>query len=51
MLILETLDGETVEHMIETAPQRLAIADVAHLGVQLCSAIGYLHAAAFCTWT
>jgi serine/threonine protein kinase len=42
-LILETLDGETVDHMIETAPRRLAIADVAHLGQQLCSAIGYLH--------
>ena len=46
-LILETLDGETAEHMIETAPQRLAIADVAHLGVQLCSAIGYLHSRGF----
>jgi serine/threonine protein kinase len=47
VLILETLDGETAEHMIETAPQRLAIADVAHLGVQLCSAIGYLHSRGF----
>jgi eukaryotic-like serine/threonine-protein kinase len=47
VLILETLDGETVEHMIETAPRRLAIADVAHLGLQLCSAIGYLHGHGF----
>ncbi len=43
VLVLETLDGETVEHMIETATRRLAIADVAHLGLQLCSAIQYLH--------
>ena len=43
VLILETLGGETVEHMIHSAPRRLAIADVAHLGLQLCSAIGYLH--------
>jgi serine/threonine protein kinase len=46
-LILETLDGETVEHMIEAAPRRLAIADVAHLGLHLCSAIGYLHGQGF----
>jgi serine/threonine protein kinase len=43
VLILETLGGETVEHMIQSAPRRLAIADVALLGLQLCSAIGYLH--------
>ncbi|HSD23343.1 MAG TPA: serine/threonine-protein kinase [Solirubrobacterales bacterium] len=46
-LILETLGGETVEHMIEAASRRLAIADVAHLGVQLCSAVGYLHGRGF----
>jgi eukaryotic-like serine/threonine-protein kinase len=43
VLILETLGGETLEHMVQSGPRRLAIADVAHLGVQLCSAIGYLH--------
>jgi eukaryotic-like serine/threonine-protein kinase len=43
VLVLETLGGETVEHMIHSAPRRLAIADVAHLGLQICSAIGYLH--------
>jgi serine/threonine protein kinase len=43
VLVLETLDGETVEHMVETAPRRLAVADVAQLGLQLCSAIRYLH--------
>jgi serine/threonine protein kinase len=42
-LILETLSGETAEHMVQSAPRRLAIADVAHLGLQICSAIGYLH--------
>ena len=43
MLILETIGGETVEHMAESAARRMASADVAHLGVHLCSAIGYLH--------
>jgi serine/threonine protein kinase len=43
VVILETLGGETVEHMIRSAPRRLAIADVAHLGLQICSAAGYLH--------
>lgn len=42
-LVLETLGGETVERLIERSARRLAIADVAHLGLQLCSAIGYLH--------
>lgn len=46
-LILETLAGETLEHRIETAPRRLAIADVAHLGLHLCSGIGYLHGRGF----
>ena len=43
VLILETLGGETAEHMIQSARRRLAIADVAHLGLQICSAVGYLH--------
>jgi eukaryotic-like serine/threonine-protein kinase len=43
VLVMETLGGETVEHMIHSAPRRLAMADVAHLGLQICSAIGYLH--------
>jgi eukaryotic-like serine/threonine-protein kinase len=47
VLILETLGGETAEHMIEKSRRRLAIVDVAHLGVQLCSAIGYLHGTGF----
>lgn len=47
VLILETLGGETAEHMIQSAPRRLAIADVAHLGLQICSSIGYLHGRGF----
>jgi serine/threonine protein kinase len=47
VLILETLDGETVEHLIHGGPRRPAIADAAHLGLQLCSAIGYLHRRGF----
>jgi serine/threonine protein kinase len=42
-LVLETLDGETVEHMVEASPRPLVVADVAHLGLQLCSALHYLH--------
>ncbi len=43
VLILETLPGQTLAHMIETARRRLSVADIAELGLQLCSAIGYLH--------
>lgn len=43
-VIIELLTGETLGHMIASAPRgRLAIGDVCHLGLQLCSAIGYLH--------
>ena len=47
VLVLETLGGETVEYLIHSAPRRLSIADIAHLGLQLCSAIGYLHGHGF----
>jgi len=43
LVILETLTGETVGHMIETRPRRLPVADVALLGVQVAAALGYLH--------
>jgi serine/threonine protein kinase len=46
LLVLETLTGETLDHMI-CGPRRLALADVATLGMQLCSAIGYLHRKGF----
>jgi eukaryotic-like serine/threonine-protein kinase len=43
VLVLETLDGQTLEHMVKTVRRRLAVADVAHLGLQLSSAVRYLH--------
>ena len=42
-LILETLTGETLEHMIETRQRRLALKSISVLGIQLCSAMHYLH--------
>jgi eukaryotic-like serine/threonine-protein kinase len=46
-LILETLGGETAEHMVHSSLRRLGIADIAHLGLQICSAIGYLHGSGY----
>jgi eukaryotic-like serine/threonine-protein kinase len=43
ILILETIDGETVEHMVEQRRQRLPAVDVAYLGLHLCSAVQFLH--------
>jgi eukaryotic-like serine/threonine-protein kinase len=43
VLILETLTGVTLGHLIETRRRRLALTDVAFLGMQLCSALRYLH--------
>jgi serine/threonine protein kinase len=43
-VILETLTGATLAYLIDTAPQRLAVPDIVHLGVHLCSALHYLHA-------
>jgi serine/threonine protein kinase len=40
-LVLETLQGETVAHLVERC--RLGCADLAELGLQLCAALGYLH--------
>ena len=42
-LILETLTGQTLSHLIDTSYRRLAIREVAHLGLHLCSAVHYLH--------
>ena len=42
-LILETLTGETLAHLIDTSYRRLPIKEVAHLGLHLCSAVHYLH--------
>ncbi|HLL50274.1 MAG TPA: serine/threonine-protein kinase [Thermomicrobiales bacterium] len=43
LVILETLPGETLGHLIERRQRRLAVHDIAHLGLHLCSAVGYLH--------
>src|SRR5918999_173725 len=43
VVILETLTGATLAYLIDTAPRRLAIPDIVHLGLHLCSALHYLH--------
>ena len=43
LVILETLPGETLSHLIKHPRKRLAAQEVAQLGLHLCSAIGYLH--------
>ncbi|MEU6105272.1 serine/threonine-protein kinase [Streptomyces flaveolus] len=43
LVVLETLSGETVTHVIERLRHRLAAPDVAFLGLHLCSALHYLH--------
>jgi len=43
ILILETLPGETLSHLIDSRDRRLPIAQIAHLGLHLCSAMHYLH--------
>jgi eukaryotic-like serine/threonine-protein kinase len=42
VVVLESLTGSTVAHLIESRG-RLSTADVAWLGIHLCSAVGYLH--------
>jgi serine/threonine protein kinase len=46
VLILETLEGETLEHMVERRRRRLPLVELAFLGLHLCSAVHYLHARA-----
>jgi eukaryotic-like serine/threonine-protein kinase len=43
MVVLETLAGETLGHMIEEREVELSAAELAQLGLHLCSAIRYLH--------
>ncbi len=43
VLILETLTGETLAHLIDASLIRLPIREISHLGLHLCSAIHYLH--------
>jgi serine/threonine protein kinase len=42
-VILETLTGATLSYLIEESYRRMDLADVALLGIQLCSALHYLH--------
>jgi eukaryotic-like serine/threonine-protein kinase len=44
MVVMETLAGETVGHMIEVREVELSAAELAHLGLHLASAVRYLHA-------
>ncbi|GGV77210.1 hypothetical protein GCM10015535_09960 [Streptomyces gelaticus] len=43
VVVLETLTGETLSHLVGRLPRRVSAQDVALLGVQLCSAAHYLH--------
>jgi serine/threonine protein kinase len=43
VVILETLTGATLAYLIDTSPRRLAVPDITHLGIHLCSALRYLH--------
>jgi serine/threonine protein kinase len=47
MLVIETLPGETVSHMIAGRRRRLPLTDIICLGLHLCSAIHYLHRQGF----
>jgi eukaryotic-like serine/threonine-protein kinase len=47
VLILETLEGETIDHLVDRRQRRLPIAELAHLGQHLCSAMHYLHGRGF----
>ncbi len=42
-VILEMLTGSTVSYVLDEMVERLTVEESAWLGVQLCSAIGYLH--------
>jgi eukaryotic-like serine/threonine-protein kinase len=42
MVVMETLSGETVGHMVDREAE-LAVPELAQLGLHLCSAIRYLH--------
>lgn len=42
-VILETLTGETLACLIDESPKRLALGEICHMGLHLCSALHYLH--------
>jgi serine/threonine protein kinase len=43
VVILETLTGATLAYLLERNPRGLGLGDVVVLGLQLCSAVHYLH--------
>jgi eukaryotic-like serine/threonine-protein kinase len=43
VLVLELLEGETVSHLVDRRRRRLPASELAILGLQLCSATGYIH--------
>jgi eukaryotic-like serine/threonine-protein kinase len=43
VLVLETLGGDRLDHFIRMGSRRIPTIEVAELGVQLCSVVGYLH--------
>jgi serine/threonine protein kinase len=43
LVVMETLTGQTLAHLIEESPRRLPVTEIAHLGLHLGSAIRYLH--------
>jgi serine/threonine protein kinase len=43
-VVLETLSGETLTHLIDRRERRLSAAEIGFLGIHLCSAVRYLHA-------
>jgi serine/threonine protein kinase len=43
LLIMETLTGETLAHLIDRRRRPLSARELAFLGLQLASAVGYLH--------
>jgi serine/threonine protein kinase len=42
VVVMETLSGETLAHLIEEG-EALSASEIAHLGLHLCSAVQYLH--------
>jgi eukaryotic-like serine/threonine-protein kinase len=47
MIVMETLGGQTLAHMIEEERRVLSSQELAHLGLQLGSAVRYLHRSGF----
>jgi serine/threonine protein kinase len=43
ILVLETIDGETLDHLVQRRRHRLPLVDIAYLGMHLCSAVQFLH--------